>query len=238
MKKAVWIFALLILSLLPVQAEVNESVVTIDLQTRKEIAPDTAKIRFYVENSGINIDDLKSKNDKIVASAIENIKKNLNSNESIKTISYSIQNVYTYKDKIRIFQKYNVKNGFEVKLKDLSKVSKIIQIATDSDVNRVDNINFFIEDSEKYCNELIKDTIISAKNRAYLTANALGSQLDRVKSVYPHCSLDNKINTPRYYATGLSSKASLNDSNESVLDTIEPGYINASASVNLTYYLK
>ena len=46
------------------------------------------KIKFYVENSGINVTDVKAKNDKIVNTAITEIKKKLKADESVKTIKF------------------------------------------------------------------------------------------------------------------------------------------------------
>ena len=129
------------------EANIQESTISVSAQAQGEYDPDTAKVKFYVENSGTNLADIKAKNDKTVNAAINEIKKKLNANETVKTIAFRVNSVYNYKDKVRIFQKYQVTNGFEVKLKDVNKVAEIIQIAMDNGVKRVDNINFYIENS-------------------------------------------------------------------------------------------
>ncbi len=226
---------------LPILAEeVRESIISTEATVNREVDPDTAKVSFYVENSGINLKDLKEKNDKIVKEAISAIKAQLNSDEKIKTIAFSVRNVYSYKDKVRIFQKYEVRNGFEVKLKDINKVSEIINIAMDNGVKNVGNINFSIENSQNVCNEMIADSVKIAKNRAQILSAAAGASLDKVKSINPYCSLSANYVQPRMNKIYMANSAmdSASGAVAESIDTIEPGVINARASVNMVYYLK
>ena len=231
------IFVILIsLFFIPAFADM-ESTVSVDTRISKSYTPDTVKITFYVENSGLNISDIKQKNDKIVNDATTKLKSKLNTNETITTIAYSINNIYSYKDKVRIFQKYEVKNGFEVKLKDLNKVSEVIKIATDAGVNRVDNLNFYLENNEKNCNDLLIQATKNAKARAEIVAAAAGSSVLKVKSINPYCNTNSS--TPRvfYNKMMLSSSDAMGESAPAP-QVIEAGSINISASVNMTYYLK
>ncbi len=239
MKKT--IIALLALLVIPcMAAEVMESVISADASVTNEYAPDTATIRFYVENSGTNLAELKTKNDATVNAAITEIKKKLTDKESIKTIAFSINNVYSYKDKIRIFQKYEVKNGFEVKLKDLSKVSQIIQTAMDKGVKKVDRLNFSIENGEQLCNEMMAKAIVTAKNRAQYLSSAANSQLDKPKNINAYCSLSSSVVQPRYYANSSMKMAMTEDAagDAGAVETIEPGAITVRANVSMSYYLK
>lgn len=236
MLKKLLLVALMAL-VVPVFAEM-ESTISTEARTSKEYAPDTVKIRFYVENSGLNINDIKQKNDKIVNDATTKIKTKLNSNESIKTISYNINNVYSYKEKVKVFQKYEVRNGFEVKLKDLNKISDIIKIGTDAGVNRVDSLNFYIEDNEKICNELLAQVTKIAKSRAQIVAEASGSSILKVKSINPYCNYN--TSSPRVYNNKMmmASMSADGAADEAATQVIEAGSINVSASINMTYYLK
>ncbi len=234
------LIALLVLSsiLLPTFAvDIQDSVLNIEASKVNEVIPDTAIIRFYVENSGVNLSDIKEKNDKIVNQAINAIKAKLSNDESVKTVAFSVNNIYSYKDRVRIFQKYEVKNGFEVKLKDLTKISEIVNIAMDNGVKNVGQLTFSLSDSEKECNMVLVDTIKIAKNRANTLAESLGVQLGRVKSVNPYCSVTSNNPSPRFYTNSFTAKSS--DASEgSVIDSIKPGTLNIRSSVNMTYYLK
>lgn len=219
-------------------AEIEDPVLSVDVNLNSEVEPDTATVKFYVENSGTNINEIKAKNDKIVNNAIAEIKKKLNANESVKTIAYRVNNVYSYKDKIRIFQKYEVTNGFQIKIKDLTKVSDIIKIATDNGIKRVDSLNFYVENSEDACNKLMAQAIKTAKTRVNYLASAAGVQVTRLKNINPYCSLNSSYVQPRLYNAMAKSATMDAAGEESTIESIEPGTINFSARVNMSYYLK
>lgn len=218
--------------------ECHESVIKTDATINREVAPDTAKIRFMVENSGLNLQLIKDKNDKTVNDAIVAIKAVLNQDESIKTVAFNVRNIYSYKDKVRVFQKYVVSNGFEVKLKDLDKVSKVINLAMEHGIKNVSGINFIIEDSEAICNELMADAIKMGKKRIQHLSNAAGTTIDRVKSINPYCSLSSshtQVRSNKLYSNAATDSIAAEGAN---LETIEPGTINVRTSVNMVYYLK
>ena len=149
-------------------------------------------------------------------------------NESIKTIAYNINNVYSYKEKVRVFQKYEVRNGFEVKLKDLNKISDIIKIGTDAGINRVDNLNFYIEDNEKICNELLTQATKIAKTRAELVAQAAGTGILKAKSINPYCN-STTIAPRAYYNSKMMMATADGAMEEAAPQVTEAGSINMSA---------
>lgn len=228
------------LSIIPALcADIQESTISTEASVNQEVMPDTAKIKFSVEESGLNLAAIKEKNDKIVNDAINAIKAQLGENESVKTTSFNVRNVYAYKEKVRVFQKYVVTNGFEVKLKDLNKVSKIINLAMQNGVKNVGNLSFSVEDSQNVCNEMMAQAVKIAKNRAYYIANASGDNISKVKSINPYCSLSaNHVNQKVYNSYASARMEMSTDSAAGVIEPIEVGAINARASVNMVYYLK
>lgn len=219
-------------------AEVQESIISTEASVNRDIAPDTATLTFYVENTGINLNDIKQKNDKIVTEAISAIKAILGQDEKIKTIAFNVSSIYSYKDKVRVFQKYQVQNGFEVKLKDLDKVSQVINLAMDKGVKRIGNVNFSVQDTEKICNEMMAEAIVIGKARIEHLVKAAGTTLDKPKSINPYCSLS-RNHVPQNRLMKAYSTNAVADSIEAAgQETIEPGTINARANVNMIYYLK
>lgn len=238
-KMAVAALSLTLFTPMAITAEIKESTISVDYSMTKQVSPDTASIKFYVENSGTNIADIKEKNDKIVNETIKKIKAELKDGESVKTVAYRINSIYSYKDKIRVFQKYEVTNGFEVKLKDLGKISKIIKIATDSGVKRVDQLNFTLENVQEECNKLLAETSQGAYKKAGHVASALHLMLDKPKSINPYCSVNSNYSMPRYYNSAkMMTAGAAMDSAEGAPETIEAGEITLRANVNMTYYLK
>ena len=237
-KLAIALFVASVFAFPALCVESQESVISTEATVNKEVTPDTAILRFYVENSGVNLTAIKEKNDKTVNDAIAAIKANLASNESIKTIAFNIRNVYSYRDKVRVFQKYEVTNGFEVKLKDLDKVSKIINLAMLKGVKNVSNINFIVEDTEKVCNQMMADAVKIGKNRINHIANAASATLSKPKSIQPYCSLSSSHRPAKSRNYTLNAMADSVQAQSGNYETIEAGTINASASVNMVYYLK
>ena len=230
---------LFVLSFAPVSFcadDVQESILNTEATVNQEIMPDTAKIRFLVENSGLNVADLKNKNDNIVSNAMNAIKDILGQNEQIKTTSFDVRNVYSQKDKVSIFQKYEVTNSFEVKLKDLEKISKVINLAMEHGVKNVLNVSFTVENNENICNQMMGEAVKIAKNRAQYLSSAAGASLDKIKTINPYCSLSGQNVAQKAKLYSNRAMGALEDSVS--FDAIQPGAINARASVNMSYYLK
>lgn len=240
-KKAVLSLLFFSIILMPVfSSDLKESTLTIDASINNEVAPDCAKIRFSVEDSGINLANLKEKNDKIINDAISAIKLQLNNDETVKTTAFNVRNVYSYKEKVRVFQKYSITNSFEVKLKDLTKVSKIINVAMQNGVKNVDSVSFMVENSENVCNQMMAQAVKIAKNRAKYVANSADSEIDKIKSINPYCSLSSANANNRIYKNyGANATMDLAAAEtSSVVEPIEIGSINARANVNMIFYLK
>jgi len=238
MKKLFVSLFALSLCFMPAIADVQEATISADVSVNSDIAPDTATVRFTVENSGTNIADIKAKNDKIVNTAITEIKKKLTADESVKTITYRVNSVYSYKDKIRIFQKYEVTNGFEVKLKEIDKVSEIIDIATNNGIKTVNGLNFTLSDGEKVCNELMAKAIKTARSRADYLSAAAGTSILKIKSINPYCSQNSTYVQPRMLSNASMKAMGASADEAAVVESIEPGTINVRAGVNMVYYLK
>ena len=230
-------FGFLALSV-PVMSFAQESTISSDISINKQGLPDTVTITFYVVNSGGNIKDIKEKNDKTVNNVISLIKARLKEGESIRTIAYRINNIYSYKDKVRIFQKYEVSNGFEVKLKDLDKISEIIDLATKNDVKNVQTIVFSLEDANNTCNSLMAQALKLAQSRAQYIAKSGGLELLKPKSISPYCSVSSNSTTPRMYANASFKAEGTSYDTANVVESIEPGVLDARANVNMVYYLK
>ena len=71
---------LLMLGIMPFMAfaeEVTPPMINSSASYSEEFAPDTARIKFFVTNTGLNVNDIKEKNDKIVNDTTTKIKAKL-----------------------------------------------------------------------------------------------------------------------------------------------------------------
>jgi len=240
MYKKIIAASLLTFTLLPLAALASdkESTINVESSVNKSVDVDTLTMKFYIVNYSMNIKETKDKNDKIAQNAVSKIKQKLSEKEYIKTIAYSISPVYNYANKKRTLQNYEIKNGFEVQLKDFSKASEIVKIATDSGVNEINQTKFYVENTYDICNRLLAQSAKEAQQRASYIASSLGLSLDGVKSINPYCSSE----SPRMYANfalkSNSQDSAVASTEAAAGEIFEPGQTNIRASVNMTYYLK
>ncbi len=98
--------------------------------------------------------------------------------ENIQTISYTISPRYDYVDGKQIFRGYEVSNAISVKISDLQQVGLIIDTAVANGANRVSNIQFTVEDTERYKQEAIVRALRNAQLKARTIANELQLQVE------------------------------------------------------------
>ena len=126
----------------------------------------------------------------------------------------------------------------EVKLKEQDKRSEIIDLATKNDVKNVQNIVFSLEDANNTCNSLMAQALKLAQSRAQYIAKSGGLELLKPKSISPYCSVSSNSTTPRMYANASFKAEGTSYDTANVVESIEPGVLDARANVNMVYYLK
>lgn len=97
---------------------------------------------------------------------------------SIKTKSYSIEPVYDYVEGKQIFKGYRVSNILSLTITNLKKIGEVIDTATASGVNRVDNINFTVSDTSRYVDQALDIAIKDAMRKSVVIGNTIGVNID------------------------------------------------------------
>lgn len=100
----------------------------------------------------------------------------------IKTTNYNIYPNYDYNPTGRVLRGYHVDQNVTIKIRDLKKVSTILEIAGQSGANNVSGINFTIDDPEAYRQEARLAAITQAREKAEKLAEAAGVTLGKVVS--------------------------------------------------------
>lgn len=212
--------------------------VSVTTTSEEEYAPNIATITFYVENSNKILNTATDENKKTSAKAIEAVKKAINTanGDSIKTLSFNVNSEYSYpKDGKRVFEKYNVTNSFEVRLKNIQELGKIIDTALNSGATRVDGLKFSLDADEARCNELIAKSTQIAKQRAQNVANSLGSKLGGIKEINASCNSQSEAYAP-YRTYGMAKMNADSAGGESAVPT-EAGLIKIKATTDGQFWL-
>ncbi len=226
-----------------VQAAENEKgSVSVWAEATEETTPNMATITLSVETSDKDISKVTEANKKAANDSIAAVKKLIDTQkgESLKTLAFNVSPEYRYKDGTRIFVQYNARNSYEVKIKDISKLGKIISAALANGANVVSNLTYSLDTNEEACNKLIKQAGSLAKTKAETAAGALGTSIAGVKYANIQCST-NSYNQPRYNMAlkSAGNAMAMEDSMEAGSGIpAESGTIKFRATVDASFFVK
>ncbi len=95
--------------------------------------------------------------------------------------NYMIYPEYNYtQDKGSVLKGYKVTHNITVKIRDLSKVNEVLNLAGKYGANEVSGLNFTIDDPENLKKEAREKALSDAKEKAQILANNLGLKLGSV----------------------------------------------------------
>ena len=209
-------------------------------KAEQEFVPNVANFKFYIETSDKDLNIATEKNKQETQKALEAVKKELDSakGDSVKTINFSANPEYRYKNGKREFIRYNVTNGFQVTLKNTDKLGNLISLGLKNGATRVGDLNFSLDNTQNACNELIKEAVGLSKTRANETAKAAGSYVTGIKSINASCSGDSVYYPQaRLMNSAKFSTASADAAADSSVPT-ELGTVKIFANVSAQYFVK
>lgn len=200
----------------------------------KEFAPNVAEVYFTVETTDKDMQKAISENKTSTTKAIEAVKKNIDTSrgEDIRTTSYNVYPQYVYVKDKQVFDKYKVSNTIVVKLKNIDNIGKIIAIATAHGVNRVENLNFTLENYTQTCNSLMSEAAQTSRTSAESIAKGLGLKIQGIKSINGSCRSENNTRTLYKSVLGNSEAAMTMDA----AVPIEPGKLKIYANINAQFF--
>jgi len=216
--------------------EIEKGFISVYSETSEEMVPNMAKITLSVETSDKDITKATETNKEAARASIEAVKKLLDTSkgEMIKTTAFNVSPEYSYKGNVRTFVRYNARNSFEVTIKDVAKLGKVISTALSNGANVVSNLSYSLDTNEAVCGKLIQKASTDAKARANAAASALGTSITGVKSVNVQCSA-NEYYQPRYSMKMMTADNAV-EAGGSV--PTEEGTIKLRANVSASFFVK
>ncbi|MDD5290823.1 MAG: SIMPL domain-containing protein [Patescibacteria group bacterium] len=145
--------------------------------------PDIAKIQlgYSVEKKTVAAAQ-KDNTDKMNA-VIKKLKDDFKiDDKDIKTTDYSIYPQYDWSKGIQIFRGYEVNQSLEVKLREMEKVSQVLDEAGTLGLNQIGSLTFEIDNEEALKQEARIKAIEAAKTKAEDLAKVAGVKLGRIIS--------------------------------------------------------
>jgi|SRR3989344_2003788 len=188
----------------------NTNTVSFDGEGRVFVKPDIAVISFSILTEATTSkkaqDDNSTKSDKIV----DFLKKQDIEDKDVKTTGYNVYPQYSYPlpagrqadpmpmgvPEVQSYPApeyypsnpkitgYQVNQSFEVKVRDLEKVSSVLDGLVTAGANQVNNLGLQVDDMEKVKNEARELAIKNAKEKANTLKKQIGIRLGKIVNYY------------------------------------------------------
>lgn len=203
-------------------------------EAERKITPDSVSITLGKNIRGTNIAEIQTKAADSVNSLLDKLKNLGIQTEEIKTSNYNLNPVYDTNGDIK---SYAVNVGVTVTLErknpETTLVSKIISAATETGIDEVRSLNFYLANSNVVARELEADAIADAKSLAEKRASLAGARLGKVVNVsfgggYPY---------PIYNERAVAADAAKPTADAGSSITINPGQFDLKATVTIVYEL-
>jgi hypothetical protein len=197
------------------------------------VAPDIAKIDLGIQESGANLKTVQDSVNKKSQDLVTQIKKLGIEAKDIKTISYNVYPQYDYTAPTRRITGYQVSTGYEVTIRDFTKINDLLASATSFGANTIGSINFDLSDNLKKekLQEARDQAVSEAKTKAEGLAKAAGITLGRIINV--------SESTPSNIRPYMLPTSGVGIADKSVTEPdVQPGTTEIDVTVSLSYEVR
>ena len=166
---------------------VSNSGIWVSGEASIEIKPDIAILRVGVETEGLNTKEALNNNSKYAGAVLNYLKQNQVSSDDIQTTNINISPRYEYPEftgpsstvRKQVLVGYRVYNSVVIKVRDIDDLGELIDGVTEvgRDSIRVNGIEFARDDTEKFMDDLRKDAVENALDKANQFAKYSGVSL-------------------------------------------------------------
>ncbi|MDX2168304.1 MAG: SIMPL domain-containing protein [Deltaproteobacteria bacterium] len=200
---------------------------------RAQAAPDLAVVSFAVETTAPTAGAAVTDNAKKSTALAEAVKAKLGPRDKVYTTQYSLMPRYEQQERnlggqvVPRIIGYVASNAVRVELRDVRNVGALIDAATGAGANRVDSLEFTLEERAAAQSEALKLAGADAKRQAEAAAAALGVSLGKVLTA-------NTGSAPIIMPKQMARMAMAAD----VATPVEAGDVTVSATLQVTYEIQ
>ncbi len=145
--------------------------------------PDIAKIELGYSVEKKTVTEAQTDNTEKINTIIKKLKKDFDiDKKDIQTSNYNIYPRYDWNEGKQTLKWYEVRQNLNIKIRDLEKVSKILDAAGATGLNQVGNLKFDIDDQEILKQVARTKALKNAKEKAKKLASELDVKLGRIIS--------------------------------------------------------
>lgn len=217
-----------------VRADETPRSISVTGEGEVKASPDLAIVSFAVETTAKHARDAVSENASKSQALAAAIKKKLKNGDKVTTTSYSLDPMYEQRERGSTappaISGYVARNEVRVELHAIDDVGTLIDIATQSGANRVNDLQFTLADRAPYLRQALEEAGHAAQEQAESVAKALGVKLKKVLSATTSTP---PVTLPRRYrGVGMAMA-------EAQAPTpVEPGEVSVQATLNVTYEIE
>jgi len=197
--------------------------------SRLAVEPTIAIIQLGVVQEDIELTKAQQKNADLIQQITKFLIKQGIPNKDIQTTDYSIYPQYDYIDNSQKFRGYQVNHLLSITTENIQQTGTIIDTAVKNGANKVQNIQFSIQNKDLYYTNALKMALNNALSKAMAMAEELKIHLDPIPVKISE-QLREYPNPAAYKSvaeTGIIAGAST---------SIEPGQLYIQAKVEALFY--
>jgi len=143
-------------------------------------APNIAQISASIVTQSSNSKTAQDQNSQKSKSVTDFLKKQGVDEKDIKTSGYNIYPQYNYTGGQQNITGYQVTQGYDIKVRDLTKISTILDGLVSAGANQVNNLGLQIENSDELMAQAREKAIEAAKKKANELKDQVGIKLGRI----------------------------------------------------------
>ncbi len=182
MRTLITIVAIAVLNFtIPALAQTHEMQpprITVPGEATLGVAPDLARVRAGVISEGRTAREASDTNKKTMTAVMTAIASAGIAEKDVQTSRYSIQPIYDQGRPVPgAFKGFQASNNVTIKIRDLDKISEVIDRTVAAGANSMGGVEFLVADPSKMLDAARADAIADAKRKAEIFAQAAGARL-------------------------------------------------------------
>lgn len=210
------------------KADVRDSM-SVDGEGKVIGVPDVAVVDLGVMTEGKEVLTAQTDNAKKMNNMINKLKGFGVEAKDIQTVNYSISPQYDWNNGKQLLRGYQVSQNLRVKIRDLTKISAVLQTAGEVGVNQISGVTFSIDDPDALRQQAREKAIADANRKAAYLSKATGMRLSKVISVNEYTP-DAPYGFNKSYAEGLGGGLVTAPAPQ-----VESGSLEVKINLNVTY---
>lgn len=203
--------------------------ITVSGEASDFVKTDMASVELVVVSEGENVQEVNTDNNEKMSDIVAALKKLGIEDKDIQTTGYNLRPRYNYDKSPATIEGYQLTQNLSVKIRDLDKIETVITTGTDNGANRINGLNFSVDNKDEYVSEVRELAVQKAKDKASEIEDVVGIKLG---DIIGYREIDNNSPQPPVFYETMKASGS------SVDMAIESGSQEIVSRIELIYEIK